>query len=142
MVTFLSACIEGILPLFTNFYLHRKFSIFLRNICDCKAVEGLDIFEKLSWLLNCCFEGILRSFTKFYFHRKVSIFWRNNSDCNHVDLLNTRKRYAVIESLDLTRNIFWLASCFSKIKKPNKHCSGNQRVIAGVRILTRFPIYP
>ncbi len=32
------------------------------------------------------------------------------------------------------RNTFWLASCFSKIKKPNKHCSGNQNVIAGVRI--------
>jgi hypothetical protein len=28
--------------------LHRKFSIFLRNKRDCKAVEGLDIFEKLS----------------------------------------------------------------------------------------------
>jgi hypothetical protein len=44
---FFSVCIEGILQLFTIFYLHRKFSIFLRNDCDCKAVEGLDIFEKL-----------------------------------------------------------------------------------------------
>ncbi len=35
-----------------------------------------------------------------------------------VVLKNTSKRHAVIESLDLTRNIFWLASCFSKIKKP------------------------
>jgi hypothetical protein len=50
---------------------------------------------------------------------------RNDSDCKDVDLYNTRKRYAVIESLDLTRNISWLASCFSKIKKPNKHSSGN-----------------
>ncbi len=48
-----------------------------------------------------------------------------------VDLYNTRKRYAVIESSDLARNIPWLASCFSKIKKPNKHCSGNQSVIPG-----------
>jgi hypothetical protein len=27
------------------------------------------------------------------------------------------------------RNISWLASCFSRIKKPNKYCSGNQSVI-------------
>jgi hypothetical protein len=53
-------------------------------------------------------------------HRKVSIFLRNDSDCKDVDLYNTRKRYAVIESPDLMRNKFWGASCFSKIKKPNK----------------------
>ncbi len=58
------------------------------------------------------------------------------------DLYNTRKRYTVIESSDLTRNISWLVSCFSKIKKPNKHRStGNQSVIAGVCILTQFPIF-
>jgi hypothetical protein len=74
-------------------------------------------------------------------HRKVSIFLRNDSDCKDVDLYNTRKRYAVIECSDLTRNISWLASCFSKIKKPDKHCSGNQSVIAGVRILTQYPIF-
>ncbi len=45
------------------------------------------------------------------------------------------KKYAVIESLDLMRNISWLASCFSEIKKPNKNCSGNQSVIAGVCII-------
>ena len=38
-VNFLSACIEGILQLFTNFYLQRKFSIFLRNDRDCKVVD-------------------------------------------------------------------------------------------------------
>ena len=65
---------------------------------------------------------------------------RNDSDCKDVDLYNTRKRYAVIESSDLKRNISWLARCFSKIKKPNKHCSGNQSVIAGVRVLTQFHI--
>ncbi len=41
----------------------------------------------------------------------------------------------MIESLDLTRNIFWLASCFSKIKKLNSHFLGNQSGIAG------FPIF-
>jgi hypothetical protein len=74
-------------------------------------------------------------------HRKVLIFLKNNSDCKDVDLYNTRKRCAVIESLDLMRNISWLVSCFSKIEKPNKHCSGNQNVIADVCILTQFHIF-
>ncbi len=43
---------------------------------------------------------------------------RNDSGCKDVDLYNTRKRYAVIESLDVMRNISWLASCFSKMKNP------------------------
>ncbi len=51
-----------------------------------------------------------------------------------VDLYNTRKWYAVIESLDLMRNISWQASCSSKIKKPNKQYSGNQSVVADVCI--------
>jgi hypothetical protein len=67
-------------------------------------------------------------------HRKVSIFLRNDSDCKDVDLYNTRKRDTVIESSDFMKNISWLASCFSKIKKPNKHCSGNQSVIDCVHI--------
>jgi hypothetical protein len=47
-------------------------------------------------------------------HRNVSIFLRNDSDFKgvDVDLYNTRKRYTVIECLDLTRNISWLVSCF------------------------------
>ncbi len=49
------------------------------------------------------------------------MFLRKDSDFKDVDLYNTRKRYAVIERSDLTRNISWLASCFFKIKKPNKH---------------------
>ncbi len=36
---FFSACVEGIVRLFTNFYLQRKFSIFLRNDHDCKVVD-------------------------------------------------------------------------------------------------------
>jgi hypothetical protein len=47
MVILLSAWVEGILQLFTNFYLHRTFLIFLQNDLDCKAVEAPDIFEKL-----------------------------------------------------------------------------------------------
>ncbi len=45
--------------------------------------------------------------------------------------------------LHLTTNIFWLASCFSKKKKQDRHFSGNQSVIAGVCIFdTIFYIYP
>jgi hypothetical protein len=47
-----------------------------------------------------------------------------------MQIYNTRKKYTVIESLDLMRNISWLASCFSKIKKPIKKCSVKQNVIA------------
>ncbi len=35
---FLSVCVEGIPWLFTNFYLQRNFSIFLRNYHDCKMI--------------------------------------------------------------------------------------------------------
>ena len=38
MVIFLSACVEGIIRLFTNFYLQRKLLIFLRKYHDSKAV--------------------------------------------------------------------------------------------------------
>ncbi len=38
-VIFLSACIEGILQLFTNVYLQRKLLIFLRNDRECKVVD-------------------------------------------------------------------------------------------------------
>ncbi len=67
-----------------------------------------------------CIERILQLFTNFYLHRNIFICIRNDCDCKAVDLYNTRKRYAVIERSDLTRNIPWLASHFSKIKKPNK----------------------
>ena len=49
-------------------------------------------------------------------------------------IYKTRKRYGVRESLDLARNMFWLASCFSKIKKPIIHFLGNQCGIASVSI--------
>jgi hypothetical protein len=38
-VIFLLACVEGILRVFANFHLQRKFSIFLRNDHDCKVVD-------------------------------------------------------------------------------------------------------
>ncbi len=69
---------------------------------------------------------------QFYFHRKILIFLRNDRGYNDVDLKKRRKRYVVRESSDFTRNMFWLASCFSKIKKPNCHFLENQCGIAGV----------
>ncbi len=39
MAFFLSVCIEGILRLFTNYFLQRKLSIFLRNDHDCMVVD-------------------------------------------------------------------------------------------------------
>ncbi len=53
-----------------------------------------------------------------------------------VDLQKKRKKYVVIESSDFMRNIYWLASCFSKKKKPNSHFLGNQSGIAGVHDFT------
>ncbi len=38
--------------------------------------------------------------------------------------------------MDFTRNMFWRASCFSKIKKPNSIFLGNQSGIAGVHDFT------
>jgi hypothetical protein len=63
---------------------------------------------------------------------KSGYILRNDRDYKDVDYWKARKRHVVIESLDLTRNINWLESCFSKIKKPNSHCLGNQSGIAGV----------
>ncbi len=100
--------------------------IFLRNYPDCKAVALKEYYD-YSPIFTCT--------------ERSQYFLRNDSDCKGVDLYNTRKRHALIESLDLTRNISWLVSCFSKIKKPNKHCSGNQSGIAGVCILTQFHIF-
>jgi hypothetical protein len=37
------------------------------------------------------------------------------------------------------RNMFWLVSCFSKIKKPNSCFLENQSGIAGVRIFDTTP---
>jgi hypothetical protein len=60
---------------------------------------------------------------KFLLAKKVLDFLRNDPDYKPVDPYNARKRYAVIESLDLMRNIPWSASCFCKIKKHNKNFS-------------------
>ncbi len=92
----------------------------MRNYPDCKAVVLKEYYDYSP--ISICTE-------------RYQYFLRNDSDCKEADhLYNTRKKNAVIESSDLTRNITWLASCFSKIKKPNKHCSGNESVIAGVCI--------
>jgi hypothetical protein len=58
-------------------------------------------------IVKLLLEGILQLFTDFDFHKKVLIFLRNYGDCKDLDLYNTRMRYAVIESSDRTRNIFF-----------------------------------
>ncbi len=98
----------------------------MRNYYDCKAFTLKEYYYYIH---------------QFLLAQKGFDILRNDNDCKDVDLYNTRKRYAEIERSDLMRNISWLASCFSKIKKPNKHYSGNQSVIAGDCILTRFHIF-
>ncbi len=67
MVIFLSACIGGILRLLTNFYLQKKFLLFLRNDPDCKVVdpynarrsyaviESSDLMRIIPWLASCLY---------------------------------------------------------------------------------------
>ncbi len=61
----------------------------MTNYRECKAV-ALKEYYNYSPISNCT--------------EKVSIFLRNDSDCKDVDLYNTRKKYAVIESLHLMRD--------------------------------------
>ncbi len=61
---------------------------------------------------------------------------RKDRDYKDGDLKKTRKGYVVIESSDFMRNIYWPASCFSKIKKPNSLFFGNQSGIVSVHNLT------
>ncbi len=79
-------CVEGILQLFTIFYLHRKFSIFLRNDCDCKAVENLDILRNY----RDCKAVALKEYYDYspistYTERSQN-FLRKDRDCKDVDL--------------------------------------------------------
>ncbi len=85
-----------------------------------------------------CVEGILQLFTNFYLHRRVLILLRNDRDSKAVDSYNAWKRYTVIESLDLMRNIPWLVSCFCKTKKPNKNYLRNcvQEIIVWLPVFT------
>ncbi len=66
---------------------------------------------------------------------------RNDSDCKDVDLYNARKRYAVIESSDLTRNISWLASCFSKKKNSISIVQEIKVRLPVFAFLTQFSIF-
>ncbi len=61
MLIFLLAWVEGILQLFTNFYLQRKFLIFLRNDRDCKVIDPYNHLpqdwphgatQRIGWLAN------------------------------------------------------------------------------------------
>ncbi len=79
-------CVEGIIRLFTIFYLHRIFLIFLWNDRHWKVGKGLVIFEKVSRFQGCCLKWILQLFTNFCLHRKSLIYLRNDCDYKDVDL--------------------------------------------------------
>ncbi len=89
-----------------------------RGSCRYRVKECLT--EGMVAFLSAILQEVPQLFTNFYLHRKLSIFLRNNCDCEAVDLLNTRKRYGVIECSDHTRNTYWLASRFFKIKNSIK----------------------
>ncbi len=63
----------------------------MRNYRDCKAVALKEYYDYSP--ISTCTEW-------------SRYFLRNDSDCKDVDLYNTRKRYAVIESLDLTQETY------------------------------------
>jgi hypothetical protein len=119
MVIFLSACIEGILQLFTNFYVQRKFSIFLRG-----RVHNLDLLKK-ELLDN---NPAKKSLT----HNKLNV--------GKHPILRFYKKHKLTSKLSLfnkeTQVEIFFESVFGK-----SNCSGNQGVIAGVCILTRFHIF-
>jgi hypothetical protein len=121
------ACVEGILRLFTNFYLQRKLSIFLRNNHDCKVVDPYNRLpqdwphrgiQRINWPANQS-----RFVTKWLKRGCV-----HNLDSLKKELSNknpakkhkhTKTRIlASTQCLDFTRNTTWQANCFSLIKKP------------------------
>ncbi len=125
---FFSACIEGIIQLFTNFYLQRKLWIFLRNYCDCKVVDPYNRFpqdwphggiQRISWLANQS-----RFLTKWLKRGRVHNLDSLKKELSHKNpakkSTNIRKNWisASTQWFDFTRNTTWLANYFSLIKKP------------------------
>ncbi len=118
------ACVEGILQLFTNFYLHKKFSIFLRNNCDCMPV-GIQIEYFFSHVFCMSLVLILRVFLKGFigdqilYRESSQYFLRNDHDCKVVD-----PHFFIKKVLDIFEK--WScrkfgSCCFCKIKKPNEN---------------------
>ena len=121
--------------------LKEYYNYSLISTCKERSWYFLDIFWETIVIVRLLHWRNTTIIHQFLLPQKGLNILRKDSDFKAVDLYKTRNRYTVIESLDLTANISWLASYFLKIKKPNKHCSGNQSVIAGVHILTRFHIF-
>ncbi len=78
--------------------------------------------------LSVCQWGLREAYRvkEFFTGRQVSIC--TESSIYFWEMIATVRLYY------LTTNIFWLVSCFSKIKKWDRHFLGNQSVIASVRI--------
>ncbi len=84
-----------------------------------------------------CVEGILRFFTNFYLQRKVSIFLRNDHYCKVVDPYNARKRYTVIENLDLMRIYLGYRVVSVKLRNPIRIVLRN----CVQEIIVRLPVF-
>ncbi len=115
MVIFLSACVEGILRLFTNFYFQRKFSISLRG-----HVHNLDSLKK----------GLSRTIIllkKAQTHNKLNV--GKHPKLRYYEQHKLASKSFLFNKDTQVDNFFE-----SVFKKSN--CSGNQGVIAGVSILT------
>ncbi len=85
------ACIEGIIRLFTIFYLHRESSIFLRNDRNWKKHVRLSFQSPFSFLF--CAKTTKIIFTKF----PLRMSWRNTSECrfsppSHFFFVRKRKK--------------------------------------------------
>ncbi len=123
---FFSASVERILRLFTNFYLQRMFSIFLRNDHDCKVVDPYNRLpqdwphwgiQRIGWPANQS-----RFVTKWLKRGRVHNLDSLKKELWTKILLKKHKHtknqiLASTQCLDFTRNTTWLASCFSLIKK-------------------------
>jgi hypothetical protein len=116
---FLSACIEGILRLFTNFYFQRKFSIFLRG-----RVHNLDLLKSELLNDNPAKKNLTHDKLNVGKHLMLRFYWKHKL-ASKLLLYNKETQVEV-----------FFESVFGK-----SNCSGNQGVIAGVSILTRFHIF-
>ncbi len=93
---FFSACVEGILWLFTNFYLQRKLSIFLRNYHDCKVVDPYNRFpldwphggiQRIGWLANWS---------------RILIKWLRRGCVHNLDSLKKNSRTKILLKIEQT----------------------------------------
>ncbi len=147
---FLSACIEGILWLITNFYLQRKFLVFLRNDCDCRVIDPYNRLpqewphggiQSIGWLANQS-RFITKSLKRGHVHNLDTL--KKNSQTNILlKKAQTHKKMnfgkhpmlRFYEKHNLASKSFLFnketqVEIFFKSVFGKSNCSGNQSVIA------------